>query len=282
MCQECEGIKAFTAAEDLAIHRRVKLDSSGEAVYADADDVGIGTTHAAALDTYQVPVRLWSQSGTRKITAAGAFSLGDRLYGADDGKVDDAQTGGPYVLVALEAATANNDVVEAYVEAKTSGMLISAVADSTSITASSTETAFDNATTTIDGAILKAGDKLRFKIGAIASDQNSSDTMIIKLYIGTEVIFTSPTLDVGSDDDIFYADIEATIRVAGASGTLVANGVYSPFAAVATAPAEAWRLAQVSEDLSGDVAIKATAQWSTTNSGNSIECETFSVEHIRR
>ncbi|MCP4639436.1 MAG: DUF2190 family protein [bacterium] len=278
------GVRSFTSGEALEIYQRVKYNSSSEVVYADVDDIGIGVTMDSCTDGNQVPVRLYSKEGTFKVTAAGAFSANDVLYAAESGEVDDATSGGPAIFRALEAATASDDVVEAvYIGAPTApALLIAAVADSSSITATATETTFDNASKTIDGATLKAGDQLRFRIGIIGSDQNSTDTFIVKLYVGTEAVFTSPTLDVNADADIFYADITVQVRVAGASGTLVASGIYSPFAAAATAPAEAWRLAQVSEDLSGDIAIKATGKWSTTNSGNSAECETFSVTHIPR
>ncbi|MGA1979469.1 MAG: DUF1565 domain-containing protein [Sedimentisphaerales bacterium] len=113
MSQNCEGnIKTFTAAEALEAFRRVRLDSSGNVVYSDSGETWIGTTEHYAANAAQVSIRLRTASGTRKVTAAGAFSINALLYGADDGKVDDAVAGSP-TLRALEAATANNDVIEA-------------------------------------------------------------------------------------------------------------------------------------------------------------------------
>jgi len=104
-------VKAFKAAEALAAFRRVKLDSSADIVYADARDDCIGSTEAAVADATNGNVRLKSASGTRKITASGAISIGDKIYGADDGKVT-ATPNGIAFGIALEAATADDDVIE--------------------------------------------------------------------------------------------------------------------------------------------------------------------------
>jgi hypothetical protein len=115
MSQICEGnVKAFTAGEDLVAYRRVKL-SEGTVVYADSGNDWIGTTEEAVSSGYSVSVRLRTASGTRKIMAAGAFSAGALLYGADDGKVDDTVAGQP-IFRALEEATANGDIVEVITE----------------------------------------------------------------------------------------------------------------------------------------------------------------------
>lgn len=113
MAEWNEGKKAFTAGEDLAAHRRVKQDSTAEQViYADAVDDAIGVTANAVSSGELVTVIAANFPGTVKVTAKTAFSLAAVLYGASDGMVDDAVTG-PVQYVALEAATALNDVVEA-------------------------------------------------------------------------------------------------------------------------------------------------------------------------
>jgi len=112
MTQYNEGnVKGFDAGEALAAFRRVKLDSSGDVVYSDAGEDWIGTTDEAVANGARVSVRLRTASGTRKMTAAGAFSINDVIYGADDGKVDDNPTGAS-IGRAFEAATADDDVVE--------------------------------------------------------------------------------------------------------------------------------------------------------------------------
>ena len=111
-----EGIRTFTAGEALVPNRRVKLKSGTvttppEVEYADAGEQHIGSTEIKSASGVAVTVRLRNQPGTRMVTAAGAFAVGATLYGAIDGKTDDAVSGSA-IGVALEAATADGDIVE--------------------------------------------------------------------------------------------------------------------------------------------------------------------------
>lgn len=110
MSQENLGIKAFIAGEDLEAYRRVKL-SSGKVVYADAGEEFIGVTAAAALNNESVSVVLRSASRTYKMTAAGPITQDAAIYGANDGKVDDAASGTAQGT-ALEAATGDGEIIE--------------------------------------------------------------------------------------------------------------------------------------------------------------------------
>ena len=118
MSQLNEGIKTFTAGEDLLERCRVKQSSTaGQVEYADSDDQYIGITEYGVSSGERVAVRMRTQSGTVKVTAAGAFSIGDELWPADDGQVDDSLNGDAE-FIALEAATAADDIVEAVVVPK--------------------------------------------------------------------------------------------------------------------------------------------------------------------
>jgi len=110
MSQYNEGIKAFTSGEALAARRRVKWSSS-TVVYADAGEACIGVTEHACASGEIVSVRLRNHPGTFKIAASEALSAGASLYGANDGKVADTASGTAY-YTALEAATANGDIIE--------------------------------------------------------------------------------------------------------------------------------------------------------------------------
>jgi len=111
MAKMTHGPLTLIAGEALAVNRRVKL-SSGEAVYAGLGEAHIGVTMAAAASG--APVSVWPSNaeGTVIVTAASSFALGATLYGAASGMVDDAASGSPQ-YIALEAATALNDEVEA-------------------------------------------------------------------------------------------------------------------------------------------------------------------------
>ena len=112
MSQQVEGnVKTFTAGEALEAYRRVKLSAADTVVYSDAGEDWLGITQEAVANSAQVGVRLRTAAGTSKMTVAGVLSVNDVVYGAADGKIDDAPTGQP-VGRALEAATADGGIVE--------------------------------------------------------------------------------------------------------------------------------------------------------------------------
>jgi hypothetical protein len=113
MSQCAFGIKTLTAGEALAAYRRVKL-SSNTVVYSDAGENFIGITEDAAANGAGVAVGLLG-GRTFKCVAAGAVTAGADIYGAADGKVDDAVVG-LKIGVALEAALAANDVIEVLID----------------------------------------------------------------------------------------------------------------------------------------------------------------------
>lgn len=123
MSQKSKSPKTFVATEILAAFRRVKLTSaSGVAVeYADQSDSSsfIGVTTRPVLADEHIGVDLKGSSQTFKCTASEAFAVGATLYAADDGKVSDTSSG-DVIGTALEAATADDDVVECLLDAGSS------------------------------------------------------------------------------------------------------------------------------------------------------------------
>lgn len=116
MSSQIEGpTRAFTAGAAIGQYKRVMLTSGKlAAAGVGATDYGneLGTLEVASLaDLDVVSVRLRNAPGTRKMVAAGAFSVGAAIYGAAAGKVDDVSSG-TQIGIALEAATADNDIVE--------------------------------------------------------------------------------------------------------------------------------------------------------------------------
>lgn len=111
MSQECMDIKTFTAGAALEAYRRVKLDGSGNVIYAGAGEECIGVTTDKVASGNMVAVALRSSGRSFKAVAAGAVTAGAVIYGAANGKVDDAASGTAQGT-ALEAATADGDVIE--------------------------------------------------------------------------------------------------------------------------------------------------------------------------
>lgn len=106
--------KTFTADEAIAVHLRVKLDSDGRVTVAGLADKEIGTAVTPAFAAGdQVTVKLRSGAGTHKMVAIEALAIGATVYTEANGKVQDtAQATSFQVGTALEAATADGDVIE--------------------------------------------------------------------------------------------------------------------------------------------------------------------------
>lgn len=271
-----DGIKTFTAGEALAANRRVKLSaSSGTQVeYADAGDRGIGSTIEAADSGDHVAILLDGFPGTRKATVAGAVEVGDTLYAAADGKVNDVATGGLGLYRALEAGSADGAQIEVLPIADSNGLIYSNVADSAQVENTTTETAFDKSKT-INGAELQVGDVLEVIAQVFVEDNNSTDTLTVKLYVGTEEIVTTGAVD-SADNDIVYIHAFIVVRAVGASGAIAGTGVVAN-GVPGTVTAKPFRKAEASEDLSGDVAITVKATWSVAHADNECELENLIV-----
>jgi len=116
MSQAAISPKTFTAGEALEAFRRVKLSTgSGTQVeYADQSDSNnyIGVTLEKVASGKHVAVALKGNYRTFKVVASEALSAGAELYAADDGKVSDTVSGNA-IGTALEAATADGDIIEA-------------------------------------------------------------------------------------------------------------------------------------------------------------------------
>jgi len=108
------GYKGFVASAAISQYARVKVDAAGTVSTAGLTDKDIGTALNAAFaagDLVQVKMR--TAPGTHKMIAAGAVTLGAEVITQASGKIDDAATSTGYRLgIALEAATANNDIIE--------------------------------------------------------------------------------------------------------------------------------------------------------------------------
>lgn len=106
------GFRAFQATA-VAIEQfvRVTVDSNGLISVAGESDLGVGVTMEPVAASGYGTVKLWTAPGTFHVQAASAITRGAQLYGAASGEVDDT---GTYKLrlVALEAATAQGDVIE--------------------------------------------------------------------------------------------------------------------------------------------------------------------------
>lgn len=107
------NVKAFTSAGTIAQYARVTLGSGGTITEAGLTVKEIGTAMNAAVSGDVVPVRLRTASGTHKMIAKEAIAAGALLYTEAGGKVQDTAEATAFMVGhAMEAATADNDIIE--------------------------------------------------------------------------------------------------------------------------------------------------------------------------
>jgi predicted RecA/RadA family phage recombinase len=96
------------------MHARVVLASGGTVSTAGLAEKEIGTAMTAAFASGDlVTVRLRTAAGTHKMIAKEAIAAGATVYTEAGGKVQDtAESTAFQVGTALEAATAENDIIE--------------------------------------------------------------------------------------------------------------------------------------------------------------------------
>lgn len=115
MSQFVDGnYKTFEADAAIALYQRVKLDSDGKVTVAGLADLDIGTAVKPAFAAGDlVTVKLRTASGTHKMIVSEAVAAGALLYTESDGEVQDTAQATAYPIgTALEAATADQDVIE--------------------------------------------------------------------------------------------------------------------------------------------------------------------------
>lgn len=276
------GLKGFIAGEDLEAYRRVKLDSTGKAVYADAFDVSIGVTDDKVKSGETVTVRLHGFPGTRIFICLTSCAAGATLYGADDGKVDDTYAGtGLQEGVALEACTGANGQVEALPSKGGVELLHQILAQSDAGgTGIATEFTFSNGSVSLPAGQLKTGDLLRIKARGTLPATNGADTFTGKIKVGTEVIATSPAPDAVNGDE-FILEAEVTVRESSATGKLEGFGrvLNDALAAGLDLP---FGKAEAGEDTTGAIPISVTGQFNAASGGNEARLQHFTVERIRK
>lgn len=108
------GVITFECDEAIPQYARVKLDADGKITVAGLTDKEIGTARNATFAAGEkVAVNLRSKAGTHKMIAVEALAIGATVYTEAAGKVQDtAQATAFQVGVALEAATADGDIIE--------------------------------------------------------------------------------------------------------------------------------------------------------------------------
>lgn len=156
-----------------------------------------------------------------------------------------------------------------------------AVAASAAHTNTTTEALFDK-TYTIPANTLKAGSVIKIRYQGIATATNSTDTLLVKLYLGGlsgTALLTGTATDV-ADNNIFAGEAMVVVRTIGASGTFVAVGTHTDVpAASGTAVHNITEItASTAIDTTTTQVIGVGADWSVASASNSCRLDIMVVE----
>lgn len=157
-------------------------------------------------------------------------------------------------------------------------ILSNALAASTAVTNTVTETTFSNGSVVLPAGSLKVGDRIRVRAQGIATATHTTDTLQIKLYLGATAIADTGALDV-ADNAIFTIDVTITIRTIGASGTYVVNGAVA-IGVAGTATMKEVFLGSTAIDTTVANTLADKATWSVADAGNSVRQDVFQVDQV--
>lgn len=181
----------------------------------------------------------------------------------------------------LAAASDAAEVYFSHVPGDAADRLVySAVAASAAVSNTVTETDFDKSVT-LPAGTLKAGDVVRVRAQATPTAGNSTNTLNLKLKIGSTVVLATGAVDVtDGGGDVGYIEADVVVRTAGASGTMVAAGV-TALGVPGTVTAKPNFLASTALDTTAAQAVKVSATWSVANAGNSCRLDVLNVQILR-
>jgi hypothetical protein len=143
----------------------------------------------------------------------------------------------------------------------------SSIADSSAITGTSVETAF-NVTATLPANFWRPGGRVRITGFVVATSTNGSDTLLIKLKLGSTVLLANVATDATNGDVVFF-DFTVQCRTIGASGTIIGWGITNNSGASGVAAGVPVTLNSTAIDTTATGAITVTATWSSSSGSNS-------------
>lgn len=109
------GYKTFIAGGAIGLYDRVKISAAKTVAQAGLAERDIGVAYNEAFAAGElVRVKLASAPGTTKCRVSEALAVGAVLYTESTGEVQDTAQATAYMFgIALEAATAADDIIEA-------------------------------------------------------------------------------------------------------------------------------------------------------------------------
>lgn len=132
---------------------------------------------------------------------------------------------------------------------------------------------------------LRAGDIIRGQIQGVVSAQASTDTLTVKVKIGSNIVAVTGAIDIAVSD-VFVIDYTIVVRTVGASGTAIAfslsfNGTSGSAAGAADIPTGS-AIASFTLDTTAATTIQVTGTYSATSATctSNLESHTVSINRL--
>lgn len=276
-------------------HRRVVLNSSGQAVHAGVGEVGLGTFSwdgrpSNGLDstsTKTLPVcasgslgafTFFQDAGKFYMVASGAISKGAVIYAAAAGKV--SATGFVPIGIADSAATADGDVIEAFVIPRVDFPLYGNSAVSANVENTTTATKF-SLNPTLPAGLFRNGDHVEIEYSGLVVGVTGTPTLAIRLLIGptgSPLVLAAVAAATVAANGVFVGRASGVVRAN--AGTSSLNGLFQGCTGAAGANVGG-RVFNVALDpaVANDVAVEAT--WSAADAANIARLDMLRV-NLRR
>lgn len=152
-------------------------------------------------------------------------------------------------------------------------------AASTAVSNGVTTEQFFDVTYTVGANSLKVGDILEIEGWAVVSVQASTDTLIVKVYLGGTAIVTTAAVD-SAVGDIVHFKATVVVRTIGASGTFIAGGTQGN-GVPGTVTAKPFFVASTAIDTTATQVIRASATFSATTATNTVALQTLRVNKVK-
>lgn len=164
------------------------------------------------------------------------------------------------------------------------GLVGNIVARSSAVTNTvNTEQTFTGASIVIPALTARVGDRYDFRVQVAITAQASTDTLTVKLKIGSNILAVSGAADAATDD-IVVIHGSIVVRTIGATGTFVVegltfNGTPAAAASAADIPSGTF-LGSTANDFTADTTITVTGTWSATSATCTAYVDIFSLSKV--
>lgn len=158
------------------------------------------------------------------------------------------------------------------------GTLYTTTANSNTVTNTTAETSFGQ-TYTIPAKTLQDGDVLKFTVSGFVPSANSTDTLNVKLKMGSTVVAATGAVDI-TTNDAFQIEMSVVIRTDGASGVMTGGG-FASLGVAGTGTGKVITLAPTAVNTNANILVDVTATYSAASTSDQAYMTILDIEKTR-